>query len=61
MKYIVRYTTQSKYLGFKREHQKEFKTSNEVFEFIYFNDIKDIEVYEKVYYTIGKEGDKIER
>lgn len=47
MKYILLYYTESKYLHFVRENRKDFKTFNEVREYI-INNFKKIKTY-KIY------------
>ena len=44
MKYLVKYQTESKYLHFTREYYKEFKTFNEVRNFLIEN-IHNIVIY----------------
>ena len=47
MKYILKYTTESKYFHFVRENEKEFKTFNEVRNYLIENihKIKDYNIY----------------
>lgn len=47
MKYILKYKTKSRYLGFVREFYKEFDTKFSIFHFIANNQILEWEVYMK--------------
>ena len=47
MKYILKYETKSKYLGFKKIAYKEFDTTFDIFVYIANNPICEWQVYEK--------------
>ena len=47
MKYILKYTSESKYFHFVRENEKQFKTFNELRNYLILNisKIKDYNIY----------------
>lgn len=53
MKYILKYKTKSRYLGFVREYYKEFNDKFSIFHFIANNQMSEWQVYMKKNYSIS--------
>lgn len=55
MKYLLKYFTYSKYIGYKRKEYIEFETIGYLLKFIIDNKIKEFTIYQKNDNIISKE------
>ena len=49
MKWVLKYYIKSKYLGYSKVYYKEFEFLNELKSYTTLNNIKNYEIYERVY------------